>query len=152
MEVVTQDGVQELSRLDTLKRVCVDSHDQFKKIVKTARLDPDRAIRYASAGMEYAAQMARIVDNLLSNEDDCVTPMEEPDVDGLVCNDPARRPESDFDKQVILDFVDNFKKEFKGRMNWNVCYAAATKDPSLSNAVARHVNAVSFKRLYYRFK
>ncbi|ORE05767.1 hypothetical protein BCV72DRAFT_192889, partial [Rhizopus microsporus var. microsporus] len=39
MEVATQDGTQESSRLDTLKRVCVDTHDQFEKIVKYVRLD-----------------------------------------------------------------------------------------------------------------
>ncbi|KAI9257521.1 hypothetical protein EDC94DRAFT_676219 [Helicostylum pulchrum] len=144
MEVATQDSTHESSRLDTLKRVCINTHDQFEKIVKSARLDPGRAVRYSSAGMEYTSQMARKIDDLLSNEDDCVTLMEEPGVDDLVGNDLARKSESDSDKQAILDFVDKFKKKFKGRMNWEVCYAAAAKDPSLSNAVAGYANAVSF--------
>ncbi|KAI9323776.1 hypothetical protein BX666DRAFT_1873745 [Dichotomocladium elegans] len=121
MALATQDGKQEASRLDTLKRVCVDTHDQFEKIVKSARLNPGRAIRYASAGMEYASQMARKIDHLLSNEDDCGTPMEEPDADDLACNDPARMPESDFDKQAILGFVGCNKRSLAVTCSRSLC-------------------------------
>lgn len=107
---VYPDGALESSPMETLKRVCVDTHDQFEKIVKVTRLYPGRADRYASAGVEYTSRMVQKIEDLLYNEDNCVTPINEPAVDDLERNEPARKSESNIDKQTILDFVNGFKK------------------------------------------
>ncbi|KAI8147079.1 hypothetical protein BJV82DRAFT_665176 [Fennellomyces sp. T-0311] len=94
--------------------------------IKFARSDAGRTVRYASAGMEYISQVVRKIDYLLSNKDDCVTPMKESD--DLVSDNSARKPESNLEKQVILDLVNKFKKEHRGRMNWKVRNTPATND------------------------
>ncbi|KAI8381225.1 uncharacterized protein BYT42DRAFT_298178 [Radiomyces spectabilis] len=150
MKFAGQDGVQEVSRLDTLKRVCIDTHDQFEKIVKWARLDPAKAAWYALAGMEYTAKTARQIDDLLSSG--AITPMGDPDTEDLVSDTLARKSQKETEKAAILDFVEKLKTKHRGRMNWAACFGAAADESSMAEVIARYSNPDSFKRAYYRLK
>ncbi|KAG0929667.1 hypothetical protein G6F57_012291 [Rhizopus arrhizus] len=146
MEMVKNDRKSENDKVEALQTICQATQNQFEKIMTTIFDNPSQAHRYADAGRHYSASLKRKYDTMkqrLSNSpSEATTPMELPkDFDGASNS-------TNFKYKELAAFIDAWKQNKKGRMNWSACWEEGKKKGLFNE----YSNGHSLKNIYHKIK
>lgn len=144
-DIVTDTTSTEMKGIQALQTICKATHEQFVKISQHITSNPKRACQYSEAGRIYSENLKRKYDQLieLANAEESTTPMEEPDEITLT-DQSLNQPST----ASLVTFVDDYKKEMTGRMNWSHCWELGKKQ----GLFKEFGNGNSLKAVYYRAK
>ncbi|KAI9482701.1 MAG: hypothetical protein EXX96DRAFT_630710 [Benjaminiella poitrasii] len=125
MEMVKNDREAENDKVEALQTICQATQSQFAKILSTIFDNPNQAQRDADAGRHYSSSLKRKYDTMKQGSSntplEATTPMELPkDFDGASCSTNSKN-------EKLIAFVDTWKQNNNGRMNWSACWEAGKK-------------------------
>ncbi|KAL0073758.1 hypothetical protein J3Q64DRAFT_1640807, partial [Phycomyces blakesleeanus] len=146
MEMVKKDREAENDKVEALQTICQATQIQFEKILSTIFDNPKQAQRYADAGRHYSASLKRKYDAMKQGSSntppEATTPMELSKVfDGASCS-------TNFKNEKLVVFVNTWKQNNNGRMNWSACWEEGKK----KGLFTEYSNSHSLKNIYHKMK
>ncbi|KAG0163382.1 hypothetical protein DFQ28_003767 [Apophysomyces sp. BC1034] len=147
-EIVHRNAEPEDNKVEALQTVCEATEQQFSKIIRDLRSNPDRAMAYAKAGYGYSSRLKRKYAEMAEREEEgsqTTSPMAEPPELALPADDSQN---TKLENDILIKFVDDYISKLTGRMNWANCF----EEGKQQGLFRRYINSASLKATYYRLK